>query len=60
MQKKKLCPKCKGVMEAGNLSGNQVDWQSETSHNFLKETGVKIITYACESCGYLESYVNKH
>jgi len=60
MQKKKFCPKCKGVMETGNLSGNQVDWQLGTSHNFLKEKGTKIITYACDSCGYLESYVNKH
>lgn len=56
MQKQKVCPKCKGIMILGNYTGHQVNWDSEDGHKFLQSSGRKIATYACEKCGYLESY----
>lgn len=54
---KKVCPKCKGEMIAGTYTGLQVDWEKEGSHKFIKGEGLKINTYACSDCGFMESYV---
>ena len=53
------CPKCAGNMIQGNYSGNIVDWQTDPSKSFLKTEGKEILTYACNMCGYMESYVRK-
>ncbi len=54
---KKECPKCKGEMKQGRLMGVQADWQKDGEQRFLKNDSPNIITYACQKCGYLESYV---
>lgn len=53
----KICPKCKGAMKVGNYTGVSADWEKDGEHAFLKQSGYKIATYACEECGYMESYV---
>lgn len=56
---KRICPKCKSAMIEGNYSGNSTFWLEENQHDFIQGSGKKIISYACEQCGYLESYVKK-
>lgn len=46
-------------MNVGNYTGTVADWEKNREHAFLKDSGRKIVTYACEECGYMESYVNK-
>lgn len=55
----KICPKCEGKMVLGNYTGTEIDWQKGEVPSFLKNNGSKINSYACEKCGYLESYVKK-
>lgn len=55
----KVCPKCSNVMKKGNFSGLAVQWDAEEEQTFLKKPGQQIVTYACEGCGYLESYIKK-
>lgn len=55
----KNCPKCNGEMKEGNYTGSEVDWEKDGQHSFLKQKGLKIATYACVKCGYLESYVKR-
>lgn len=59
MDKIKVCPKCEGEMKSGNLTGQEIDWKKEGDRSFLRDEGRKIFTYACEKCGYMESYVRK-
>lgn len=59
MTKARICPKCKGEMKTGNYTGVVVDWEKEGEPTFLKQSGQKIVTYACIKCGYMESYVQK-
>lgn len=46
-------------MKKGNFSGLAVQWDAEEEQTFLKKPGQQIVTYACEGCGYLESYIKK-
>lgn len=46
-------------MKEGSYTGVAVDWESDKDPAFLKQSGHKIVTYACEVCGYMESYVKK-
>lgn len=59
MVEDKTCPKCKGSMKEGSYTGVTVDWENNKEPAFLKQSGRRIITYACEMCGYMESYVKK-
>lgn len=59
MSGNKICPKCQGVMINGNYTGTVANWENEEEPSFLKKSGQKIIAYACEDCGYIESYVKK-
>ena len=60
----KRCPKCSGNMELGEIvdesymvSGPQ-KWalQAESVAGFGKRGSVKIISYRCFKCGYLENF----
>ena len=44
-------------MKIGDYTGTPVTWNKDGEQTFLKQTGHKIITYACEACGFMESYV---
>ncbi len=57
MEKAKVCTKCNGEMVSGKYTGPVIDWEIEGEHAFLKKEGIKITTYACKKCGYMESYV---
>lgn len=59
MANMKICPKCEGEMKVGNYTGTVTNWEKEGEPAFLKQSGQKIITYACIKCGYMESYVKK-
>ncbi|GEM_PF-5630211 len=59
MNKTKICLKCEGPMIIGNYTGKQVDWEKDMGHSFLQGSGKNIVTYACNHCGYLESYVKR-
>jgi len=59
MIKTNVCSKCQGEMIVGQYTGPVIDWENKGEHSFLKTEGVKITTYACKKCGYMESYVNK-
>jgi predicted nucleic-acid-binding Zn-ribbon protein len=59
MDKTKECPKCKGEMKEGNFTGQVVEWEKDGDRSFLKDEQSKIVTYACEKCGFIESYVTK-
>ena len=68
------CPRCNGKMEIGLIMdrghGNALaeqQWiEGEPSRSFwfgLETRGkerMKVTTYRCETCGYLESYANEH
>lgn len=57
MKENLVCPKCNGEMVSGDYTGVEASWQKEDSPKFLKESGKKIFNYACEKCGYIESYI---
>jgi len=44
-------------MKVGDYTGTAVSWKKDGEQAFLKQTGHKIVTYACETCGFMESYV---
>jgi predicted RNA-binding Zn-ribbon protein involved in translation (DUF1610 family) len=56
---KHVCPKCGGNMTIGNFTGQSQNWEKEGEHSFIKGEGRQITTYACATCGFLESYVRK-
>ncbi len=50
----KVCPKCGGIMEKGWMRGRQeVRWVTR-----VFGSSKKIHAFACQQCGYLESYVD--
>lgn len=60
MGKITVCPKCQGVMTKGHIKDWSYIWVQKQrwtkgSPIFGKEH--KVDTYACQSCGYLESYL---
>lgn len=59
MTDNKICSKCQGSMIQGNYTGTPAKWAKEDEYSFLEQSGQRILTYACEKCGYMESYVKK-
>lgn len=58
----KTCPKCQGRMTKGHIKdwfyvGVQKQRWTKGSPAFGQEQ--KVDTYACEACGYLESYLEQ-
>jgi len=69
MDQRSACPKCQGQMQIGFIEDSSYaailvsTWQGGLPEkNFLGslktrgKTRIKITTYRCTSCGYLESY----
>jgi hypothetical protein len=67
------CPRCKGKMELGFMLGRghgalgEQQWlEGEPIPSFwsgLQTRGrerLRVTSYRCERCGYLESYANEH
>lgn len=55
MDELKICIKCKGKMEKGE-EGSHL-WKSSNKKTFIGAK--KYFTYACNICGYMESYLEK-
>jgi predicted nucleic-acid-binding Zn-ribbon protein len=55
MDQTKKCPKCKGTMLIGE-EGSHL-WKESAKKTFIGAK--KYNTYACENCGYMESYLEK-
>ena len=62
------CPKCKGTMVKGNLhsrrgmiSATEIFFIEDGKSKFglIKKPGTKTTSYACQKCGYLETYLSK-
>lgn len=56
---KKPCPKCTSDMVEGLYSGSPTYWLQQEEHSFIQGSGKRIISYACDRCGYVENYVKK-
>ena len=68
----KICPKCKGEMKKGFIVGirqmtgaGPIEWVEGSPGkgtfsplSLLFKVKTTTITYACASCGYLESYLD--
>lgn len=52
------CPKCRGTMEIGFLSG-AARWQRGKGHLTLLQVGPRIFAYACRNCAYVEFYLEQ-
>jgi len=62
----KNCPKCNGKMKVGKLLARygpikhyDIVFESAAQKKFLTEKKW-LVTYACENCGYTESYIQKN
>jgi len=53
----KKCPKCGGQMEIGHIDGTY-DWNKGKDYYRLRHIPC-ILGYVCESCGYVEFYVER-
>jgi len=52
----RTCPKCSGIMRKGKLVAKYS--AIKDIDIFFKEKGKeKLVTYVCQSCGYVENYV---
>jgi len=52
----RTCPKCGGIMRKGKLIAKYS--AIKDIDIFFKEKGKeKLVTYVCQSCGYVENYV---
>lgn len=57
MSETKMCPKCSGTMELGNL-GRYVRWFSGRFSwpGSWTQLGKNVSAYRCKNCGYVELY----
>ena len=62
----KTCSKCDGRMIKGFLPETahggmfRQTWiEGEKPSKFVQKKGMELVTYACETCGYIESYLDK-
>ena len=52
----RTCPKCGGIMRKGKLVA-KYSAIKDIDIFFKEKEKKKLVTYVCQSCGYVESYV---
>lgn len=57
MEETRKCPKCGGRMLLGEECSHM--WKNDSKKTFVGAGAARYYTYACEACGYMESYLEK-
>lgn len=55
----KLCPKCNEEMKEGTYAGSHSYWTPQEMQGFLQQPGKRVLSFACEQCGFIENYIDR-